>query len=297
MGAAWVFTRARSSWTQQGQRLTGAGEVGAGNFGSSVAVSSDGNTVLIGPRSDDGNVGAAWVFKRSGSTWSQEGPRLTGAGDIGLGQFGSSVAVSSDGNTALIGAPGDRGSFGSASVFRRVGSRWIQHGPKLTSPRTTTAFGQVVALSGDGSTALIGSPYGDVAWVFVHVSTTWREQGTELTGGPGPSGLFGASVALASDGNTALIGDPAAHSFLGAAWTFTRRGSTWTRQQALTGTGESSAGWLGNSVALSGDGNAALIGALNDAPSPGANFPRRQGRGRRGSSRARARPGLGWVRS
>ena len=68
---------------------------------------SDGNTALIGGPADNGDVGAAWVFTRSGATWTQQGEKLTGGGESGAGAFGTSVALSSDGNTALIGGRGD----------------------------------------------------------------------------------------------------------------------------------------------------------------------------------------------
>ena len=104
VGAAWVFTRSGETWTQQGSKLTGTGEVGAGRFGASVAISDDGNTALVGGYSDSTNVGAAWVFTRSGGSWTQQGSKLTGSGETGGGRFGMSVALSDDGNTALIGA-------------------------------------------------------------------------------------------------------------------------------------------------------------------------------------------------
>ena len=70
------------SFVQQGLKLTGGGEVGAGGFGYSVAFSADGNAALIGG-SDNSGVGAVWVFTRSGSTWTQQGPKLTGGGETG----------------------------------------------------------------------------------------------------------------------------------------------------------------------------------------------------------------------
>ena len=77
-----------------------------------MALSADGNTALIGGYGDDGGKGAAWVFTRSGSAWTQQGAKLTGSGETGNGQFGTSVALSADGNTALIGGPGDNGARG-----------------------------------------------------------------------------------------------------------------------------------------------------------------------------------------
>jgi hypothetical protein len=274
-GAAWVFTRSGSTWTQQGTKLTGTGEIGNAQFGSSVALSSDGNTALIGGDTDDPGgtgVGAAWVFARSGSTWTQQGNKLTGSGEIGNGRFGLSVALSSDGNTALIGGPNDNSNAGAAWVFVRSGSIWTQQGSRLTGGGEVGDgyFGSEVALSADGNTALIGGPNDNLsyypvgaAWVFVRSGSTWTQQGTKLT----PSdevgtGEFGYSVALSADGNTALIGS---NSGTGAAWVFARSGSTWTQQgNKLTGSGETAAGHFGSSVALSSDGNTALIGEPDD---------------------------------
>jgi hypothetical protein len=109
--------RAGSTWTQQGPKLTGSGEVGEGQFGSSAALSADGNTALIGGRGDDGNLGAVWVFAHSGSSWVQQGSKLIGGEESGEGQFGYSLAVSSDATTALTGGLGDGGEVGAAWVF------------------------------------------------------------------------------------------------------------------------------------------------------------------------------------
>ncbi len=73
-----MFTRSGSTWTQQGGKLTGAGEVGNPWFGYTVALSGDGKTALIGGWLDSNWKGAAWVFTRSGSTWTQQGEKLTG---------------------------------------------------------------------------------------------------------------------------------------------------------------------------------------------------------------------------
>jgi len=116
-GAAWVFTRSGSTWTQQGAKLTGGGEAGEGRFGVAVALSADGNTALVGGLADDSTRGAAWLFTRSGSTWAQQGPKLIPADGAGEGEFGTNVALSADGNTALIGAWRDNSGTGAAWVF------------------------------------------------------------------------------------------------------------------------------------------------------------------------------------
>ena len=94
MGAAWVFTRSEGKWTQQGVKLTGREETGAGEFGTSVALSSEGNTALIGGPTDNKNVGAAWVFTLSEGKWTQQGEKLTGGEETGAGEFGYGVALS-----------------------------------------------------------------------------------------------------------------------------------------------------------------------------------------------------------
>ena len=76
-------------FVQQGAKLTGGGERGEeGAFGFSVALSANGEYALIGGPSDNGKVGAAWVFLRSGTTWAQQGPKLTGKEEAGAGEFG-----------------------------------------------------------------------------------------------------------------------------------------------------------------------------------------------------------------
>ena len=275
-GAVWVFTRSGETWSQQGSKLTGKEETGEANFGTSVALSEDGDTALIGAGLIDGtgeSEDAVWVFTRSGVTWAQQGPKL-GTGAVDKTHFGSTVALSGDGDTALIGAPFDNSFAGSASVFTRSGETWSQDGEKLTGSGQTGGgeFGDSVALSADGNTALIGgsrdgNEWQGSAWIFTRSGETWTQQGSKLTGTDQTQYEgFGQSVALSADGNTALIGAPGA----GAAYVFTRSGSTWTQQSKLTGTGETGGGSFGHSVALSSDGNMALIGGPDDNSGVGA---------------------------
>ena len=151
IGAAWVFTRSGQTWTQQGGKLEGSGEVGnTVNFGTTVALSGDGDTALVSGPSDDGEAGAVWVFTRSGQTWSQQGQKLTGA-PVEEGSFGESLALSEDGNTALI-----AGYLDGAELFTRSGETWSPHGEDLASTQETTLEPYGVALSGDAHTALLG---------------------------------------------------------------------------------------------------------------------------------------------
>ena len=277
-GAAWVFTRSAGTWTQQGEKLTGGGESGHAEFGWSVSLSSEGNTALIGGPTDSGRVGAAWVFTRSGSTWSQQGEKLTGSGETGEGEFGASVRLSSEGTTALIGGSGDNTFVGAAWVFAFSGGKWTQQGAKLTGGEEVGRgeFGESAALAGDGQTAVIGGPRDNgaigAAWVFVLSAGKWIQQGGKLTGAEETgNGEFGWSVATGSEGNTALIGGPTDNASTGAAWVFTRSGGKWTQQgEKLTGGGESGKGEFGWSVGLSGPATTAFVGAPEDNAKTGA---------------------------
>ena len=278
-GAAWVFVRSGAIWSQEGPKLTPGGTSAAIEFGISVALSADGNTALIGAVEDNNASGSAWVFVRSGGVWSQQGPKLVPTGGSPLVFFGRSVALSKDGNTALIGGPADNTDAGAAWVFVRSAGTWTQQGPKLTasdeSTQGLTFFGTSVALSGDGNTALIGGPDDNIAtgaaWVFVRSAGTWSQQGPKLTptDASAPE-MFGNSVSLSGDGNTALITGPRDNVFVGAAWVFVRSAGAWSQQgPKLTADDEIGQAEFGNSVSLSRDGSTALIGAPFDNPSNG----------------------------
>jgi hypothetical protein len=119
-------------------------------FGSSVALSADGNTALIGGYGDNNLIGAAWVFTRSGATWAQQGPKLTASDETSHSFFGLGVALSADGNTALIGSPFDNGVAGAAWVFvpLLVGSSQIQPNVDSNPAGTAEAFRYTAASTG-----------------------------------------------------------------------------------------------------------------------------------------------------
>jgi hypothetical protein len=167
VGATWVFVRVGSSWTQQGEKLVGTGAVGGAQQGTAAAISADGNTALIGGSSDDSGTGAAWVFTRSGTSWTQQGNKLVGTGAPAFANQGWSAALSADGSTAIVGSKSD-----AAWVFTRSGSVWTQSGPPLVSTDAigTAIQGFSVSVSADGNTALTGGPndnsFVGAAWVY-----------------------------------------------------------------------------------------------------------------------------------
>jgi hypothetical protein len=238
-GAAWVYTLSGGVWTQQGSKLVPTDPVGPSQYGGSVALSADGNTAIVGGALDNSGTGAAWVFTRSGGLWAQQGSKLVGIGTIGGDYQGISVALSADGNTAIVGAPRDTFGTGAAWVYTRSDGVWSQQGSKLvgTGAAGPAKQGTSVALSADGNTAVVGGPYDNLAgplsvgaaWAFVRNGGVWTEQGNKLVGtGATGNAAQGTSVAISGDGYTALLGGPwdntAAGTFLGygAAWVFTQ---------------------------------------------------------------------------
>ncbi|HRI26805.1 MAG TPA: IPT/TIG domain-containing protein, partial [Chitinophagales bacterium] len=277
-GAAWVYTRSGSTWTQQGNKLVGTDNTGAAQQGISVALSADGNTAIVGGYVDNSSQGAVWVFTRSGSTWTQQGTKLVGTGNTGAARQGRSVALSADGNTAIVGGSGDNSFQGAAWVYTRSGGVWTQQGNKLVGTGTAgnASQGTSVALSADGNTAIVGGNTDNTnqgaVWVFTRSGSTWTQQGTKLVGtSAAGAAQQGISVALSADGNTAIVGGWADNSQQGAVWVFTRSGNTWTQQGTkLVGTGSSSFSQQGTSVALSADGNTAIVGGYTDNTNQGA---------------------------
>jgi hypothetical protein len=283
VGAVWVFTRSGSSWTQQGGKLTVPepigeepglclDEPGECGIGASVALSADGNTALIGAPRQLGERGAVWVFTRSGSSWTLREQLTAGSEEQGTGRFGMSVALSSDGKTALVGAPRNNAQRGAVWAFRRTESGFVHDGPELLGLLTsgTGFFGRAVALSADGGTAVIGSPgaqgYAGATWAYTRTGAGWPRIGTELSAvGESGAGRFGSSAALSADGRTALVGGRSDAADAGAAWVFTKGEAGWSQQgPKLTPGDESGPGWFGFSAALSANGDLALIGAPHD---------------------------------
>ena len=168
-----------AQWTQQGSKLVGTGAVGEAQQGTSVSISSDGNTAVVGGYVDSSDVGAAWVFTRSGGVWTQQGSKLVGTGPMAYQYQGRSVSLSSDGSTAIVDGTGVNGNTGATWVWRRSSGIWTQQGSKLAGNDVSPLYpsqGLSVSLSSDGNTAIVGGP-GDnhtegAAWVFSFASTT-----------------------------------------------------------------------------------------------------------------------------
>ncbi|MFN7610504.1 MAG: IPT/TIG domain-containing protein, partial [bacterium] len=265
---------------QQGNKLVGSGSSTNDYQGYSVALSSDGNTAVIGGRYHLPR-GGTWVFVRNGSTWVQQGPVLAGTGFSGSIIYqGSSVSISADGNTLLTGGYNDASGKGAAWIFVRNGSTWTQQGTKLVPSGEVgnPNFGCTVALNADGNTAVIGgmndaSNKGAI-WIFTRTGNTWSQQGGKLVGigfDSTSSARQGSSVSISADGKTVICGARGESSDKGTALIYKFAGGVWSQYKTkLQGTNKVVAPNEGFSVAMSGDGNTAITGGPYDGYGEGA---------------------------
>lgn len=261
-----VHSHAETAVTSITRKLLADDGAGYDFFGTGLDISGD--TAIIGASCDDDNgndSGSAYIFIRSGSTWTQQAKLLASDGAEG-DKFGKRVAI--DGDTAIIGAPGSDGgtSPGSAYIFIRTGSIWSQQA-KLTAADGAVGdyFGISVDISGD--TVIIGATLHNdngSAYIFVRNGSSWSQQ-DKLTAADGAVyDYFGGSVAI--DGNTAVIGmpyDDDIDSNAGSAYVFVRDGSSWSQQVKLTAADGAAADYFGQTVAISGE-NAVIGAPAND---------------------------------
>lgn len=275
-GAAWVYVRNGTSWSLQ-SKLVGTGSAGASRQGTSVAVSTDGNTVVSGGPGDNNNSGAVWVFIRNSSGWSQMGNKLTGTGASGAAQQGTSVALSADGNTLAVGGVADDNFAGALWAYERLDNQWAQIGDKVVGAGAIgkARQGASIGLSADGKMMAWGG-YQDnnrlgAVWVYLRNECIWNQQGGKLVGTGGSAQAWqGYSVALSADGKTLLSGGCNDNNLAGATWVYTSNGSSWTQQARLVGTLSGTSARQGYSASLSADGNTVMSGAFGDDSNKGS---------------------------
>ena len=316
-GAAYVFVRKSGKWSQQAYLKASDGAAGD-QFGFSVAISGD--TVVVGAyaaadtETTTGTtgttttkkyVGAAYVFTRSGTTWTQQNTLDRTTSDAG-DAFGYSVAVA--GETAVVGAIGEASKnggvggvatdntqlqAGAAYVFLRSGTSWAQQAYlKASKPERGDLFGMAVAVAGD--TVVVGAPNessdgkgkdggqennraksSGAAYVFQRNSTTWKPQAYLKASNAGAGDQFGRAVGIS--GERIIVGAPgeassanrvggnqANNSALkaGAAYLFARTKTNWLQRAYLKSSNSSAGSSFGFAVAISND--TAVVGAMNE---------------------------------
>ena len=254
-----VYVRSGGTWSLQ-QVLQANDAQQGDHFGSSVAISGD--TIVVGSSETIFGTGtfkgtAAYVFKRQGTTWSQQQKLI---GDTDTAGFGTSVAVS--GETIVIGAPGARNSQGTAYIYEQRDGTWVRQ-QELLPDNSASAnwFGYSVAISGE--TIVVGSAGAGAAYVFARQGDLWMLQ-QKLTASDGRKGYsFGFPVAISDD----LIAVGTGDSFASATYVFARNGGTWSEQQIFfprdgETINEDAYYWIYNHCAVAISGKSVVSGAF-----------------------------------
>jgi len=344
-GAVYVFQRNSGSWQQQA--FIKASNTGVNDqFGESVALSDDGNTLAVGAyleasnatgvnhptgQSDNSAIdsGAVYVFQRNNGNWLQQAyvkASNTGAND----QFGESVALSGDGNTLAVGASFEASSAtsinhptgqsdnsatdsGAVYVFQRNNGIWLQQAyVKASNTGASDRFGRSMALSDNGNTLAVGAIFEDsnaiginhptgqsdnsatssgAVYVFRRNSGNWQQLAYVKASNTEKGDGFGRSVALSDDGNALAVGavfedsnaiginHPTGQSdnsvtSSGAVYVFQRNNGNWQQLAYTKASNTGTDNRFGKSVALSGDGNTLAVGAIfEDNNATGINHP------------------------
>jgi hypothetical protein len=264
-GAAYVFVRNGTQWTQQARLLASDG-LFDDQFGSSVAI--DGNSIAIGAPLDDtggnANQGSVYVFTRNGATWTEQ-TRFSSSNGAVNDNFGNAVDINAD--SIAVGAFRRNSFQGEAYVFTRSGSTWSQQ-QNLTANDGTNGDEFGFAISLDSNTLAVGAHRDDTdqfedhgsVYIFTRSGTTWSQQPKVLPDTIVPFGQFGSTLGL--DGDTLLIGQSGG---LNAAWVYVPDGNEWVSDEVLLGVAQSD---FGKAVGLSGV--TVAVGSL--AKTVGGNF-------------------------
>jgi hypothetical protein len=259
--ATYVFTRSSTTWSQQAI-VTSSDVDLEDEFGQTVSLSADGNTLAVGAPGESSSAtgingdendnsgswcGAVYVFIRNGNSWSQQA-YIKASNTESWDRFGSSIALSADSNTLAVGATGESSS-------------------------TTEINGTQNDNSASGSGAV---------YLFSRSSTTWSQQTYVKASNAEAGDGFGYSMSLSADGNTLAVGVPdegssatgingnqgsnaAAQS--GAVYLFRRSDNAWRQQAYVKAPNSEAYDWFGNSIALSADGSTLSVGAYGESSS------------------------------
>jgi FG-GAP repeat protein len=329
-GAVYVFTRNGSTWSQQAYvKASNTGTPDVGNqFGYSVALSGDGNNLAVGSTSEPSaatgvngdqknasapDSGAAYVFTRTGSRWTQQAYVKPWNTTVRGQLFGYSIGLSTDGSTMAVGAFDEQGGRGALYIFTRAAGNWSQQ-TRLqgSNEEAQDSIGCALAISGDGNTVVggafdedailsgvIGPHDGEndqasdvsagTAYVFVRKDGHWSQQAILKAFNTRINDQFGWALAMSRDGNTIAVGshledsgakgingDQAGFSAedSGAVYVYRRTGNEWEYENGVRSlwrpaayvkaSNPQPAAEFGIAVALSADGKVLAVGAFKE---------------------------------
>jgi len=254
-GAVYIFTRSGNTWSQQayikasntGQAAVGDGFAEGDQFGYSIALSSDGNTLAVGAIGEDSAAtgvngdqadnmanqsGATYVFTRNGSAWTQQA-YIKSAMTRPNVLFGYSMGLSANGDTLAVAEyDADRGK-GALYVLARSGGTW-SHQARIQAENAENgdSLGYSLAISDDGNTIAAGAADEDCMIPGINQAGCDKDQPQDNSSG--------------------------------AAYVFVRSGSTWTQQAFIKASNPGKQDWFGIRIAISGDGDTVAVGATNE---------------------------------
>lgn len=250
------------------------GEASFDESGGAVAISGNGNIVVIGAIANDGNgslSGHVRVFEKVGAAWTQIGNDIDG--EFADDRFGFSVAINDAGTIIAAGAnrnDGNGAQAGHVRVFENIGGTWTQIGSDIDGEAADDRFGASVSLNASGNILAVGADLNDGAAstaghvrVFENIGGTWTQIGSDIDG-EAADNFSGTSVSLNDAGDIVAIGAFGNNSFAGHVRVYQNSGGTWT-QVGTDIDGENGGDRSGNSISINGTGTILAIGAfLND---------------------------------
>ena len=268
-GSAYIFAMNDvncGAWDEAAKLVASDGDI-QDFFGDSVSISGDYAIVGAYGNDDNGDLsGSAYIFKRDGTSWSEQ-DKLGASDGAAYDCFGRSVSISGD--YAIVGANQDDDNgdnSGSAYIFKRDGGNWSEQAKLVASDgEAGDYFGCSVSVSGDY--AIVGA-YGDddngtysgSAYIFKRDETNWSEQAKLVASDGAVNDYFGVSVSIIND--YTIIGASGVDSFTGSAYIFRRDGGTWSEQAKLLASDGAAGDYFGESVSINGD--YAVVGAILD---------------------------------
>jgi hypothetical protein len=252
-GAVYLFKREGSDWIEQ-QKLS---VTGFGPFFTNYLASISGDYIIIGTPFSDSSRGSAHIFWRDGNNWIKL-QKLSPSDSITTTYFGSSVSIFKD--RAIVGAAFGNFWTGSAYIFKREGTTWIEE-QKITASDGVGLNYFGIAVSMFGEYVIVGAMGAQSAYIFKKENTSWSEE-QKLIASDGSSGrdYFGASVSIWED--YVVIGAPGDDSSSGSAYIFNYSGSNWVERTKLTAPDRIKNDIFGVSASISG--NNIIIGVAGD---------------------------------
>ncbi|MEW8000990.1 MAG: FG-GAP repeat protein [Candidatus Thiodiazotropha endolucinida] len=336
-GAVYLFERSAGSWTQQTHIK--ASNTGAGDSFGRVALSDDGNTLAVAAHLEDSaargihvsqannsgaSSGAVYLFVRTDQNWIQQ-VYIKASNTDELDFFGSSIALSADGDTLAVAAPGEDSlatgingdqtdnsgdASGAVYLFSRNAGCWEQQAYiKSSNTDSTDGFGSDVAMSNDGNRLAVGAlgeassatgvdgdqtdngaPWSGAVYIFDRDGSDWQQQAYIKASNTDERDEFGGTIALSDDGTILAVTARYERSdavgiggdqgnmltfYKGAAYLFTSRANKWQQTNYIKAPVTENYRYFGDGLAISGDALTLAVGVPNeDSSATGINGDR-----------------------